>query len=150
MQSKPSSGIKLTAYSYICWLFRRIYYDAHFAFFAQEKMRLILFLCKINPKTIIGIILVIFFFLLVNHIRIFLTATSYVTLFTEYQTGNKTKKNQIGRAYSMKLFGDFIEPQPKCSRISKKFNLFRLDNFFFNFGNKIQMIFLRNFGRHKI
>ena len=28
MQSEPSSGIKLTAYSYICWLFHRIYYDA--------------------------------------------------------------------------------------------------------------------------
>ena len=28
MQSEPSSGIKLTAYSCICWLFHRIYYDA--------------------------------------------------------------------------------------------------------------------------
>jgi len=26
MQSEPSSGIKLTAYSCICWLFHRIYY----------------------------------------------------------------------------------------------------------------------------
>jgi len=25
---EPSSGIKLTAYSCICWLFHRIYYDA--------------------------------------------------------------------------------------------------------------------------
>ena len=28
MYSEPSSGIKLTAYSCICWLFHRIYYDA--------------------------------------------------------------------------------------------------------------------------
>ena len=28
MWSEPSSGIKLTAYSCICWLFHRIYYDA--------------------------------------------------------------------------------------------------------------------------
>ena len=28
MQSEPSSGIKLTAYSCVCWLFHRIYYDA--------------------------------------------------------------------------------------------------------------------------
>ena len=28
MQSEPSSGIKLTAYSCICWLFHRIYDDA--------------------------------------------------------------------------------------------------------------------------
>ena len=28
MQCEPSSGIKLTAYSCICWLFHRIYYDA--------------------------------------------------------------------------------------------------------------------------
>ena len=28
MQSEPSSGIKLTAYSCICWLFHIIYYDA--------------------------------------------------------------------------------------------------------------------------
>ena len=28
MQSEPSSGIKLTAYICICWLFHRIYYDA--------------------------------------------------------------------------------------------------------------------------
>ena len=28
MQSEPNSGIKLTAYSCICWLFHRIYYDA--------------------------------------------------------------------------------------------------------------------------
>ena len=28
MQSEPSSGIKLIAYSSICWLFHRIYYDA--------------------------------------------------------------------------------------------------------------------------
>ena len=28
MQSEPSSGIKLTAYSCICWLFHRVYYDA--------------------------------------------------------------------------------------------------------------------------
>ena len=27
MQSEPSGGIKLTAYSCICWLFHRIYYD---------------------------------------------------------------------------------------------------------------------------
>ena len=29
MKSEPSSGIKLTAYSCICSLFHRIYYDAH-------------------------------------------------------------------------------------------------------------------------
>ena len=28
MYSEPSSGIKLTAYSCICWLFHRIHYDA--------------------------------------------------------------------------------------------------------------------------
>ena len=28
LQSESSSGIKLTAYSCICWLFQRIYYDA--------------------------------------------------------------------------------------------------------------------------
>jgi len=28
MYSEPSSGIKLTAYSCVCWLFHRIYYDA--------------------------------------------------------------------------------------------------------------------------
>ena len=28
MYSEPSSGIKLTAYSCICWFFHRIYYDA--------------------------------------------------------------------------------------------------------------------------
>ena len=30
MKSEPSSGIKLIAYSCICWLFHRIYYDARY------------------------------------------------------------------------------------------------------------------------
>ena len=45
MQSEPRSGIKLTAYSCICWLFHRIYYDArnhkhktHFQVFQHQNI----------------------------------------------------------------------------------------------------------------
>ena len=52
MQSEPSSGIKLTAYSCICWLFHRIYYDAR-----NHKHKIRLFIKDIVtlqgfPKTI--------------------------------------------------------------------------------------------------
>ena len=48
MQSEPSRGIKLIAYSCICWLFHRIYYDAR-----NHKHKMVLipspsFLCPNN------------------------------------------------------------------------------------------------------
>ena len=47
MWSEPSSGIKLTAYSCICWLFHRIYYDAR-----NHKHKICILCCFANMSVL--------------------------------------------------------------------------------------------------